>query len=150
MLDRDGVAVQIDAPSYRCDALAEAATADLPHPFPPEEAIVELRGRYLGPDTRAGQGIRNSSPDGEDAVFTDAGFAAAREVVVPDGRVLERTVDDLVAMRFSSSPSAPHLFGHRVHEFESDLRQILVDASPSGRFSVRLPHNILRIWRQRH
>jgi hypothetical protein len=147
MLDRSGVAIQIDAPSNRCDALAEAATDDLPHPFPPDDAIVELRRRYLGPDTRAGQGIRNSSPDGEDAVFIAAGFAPAREVVVPDGRVLERSVDDLVAMRFSSSPTAPHLFGDRVGEFEADLRQLLTEASPSGLFSVRLPDNILRIWK---
>lgn len=146
MLERGGAAVQIDAPSYRSDALAEAATAELPHPLPPDDAIVELRRRYLGPDTRAGQGVRNSSPDGEDAVFVAAGFAPAVEIVVPDGRVLERTVDDLVALRFSSSPTAPHLFGDRLAAFESDLRRLLADASPSGTFSVRLPDNLLRIW----
>jgi len=146
MLDRDGVAIQIDAPAYRCDALADAATVGLAHPSPPDDAIVELRRRYLGPDVRAGQGIRNTSPDGEDAVFVDAGFESAREVIVPDGRILERTVDDLVAMRFSSSPTAPHLFGERVGEFESDLRELLGRASPSGTFSVRLPDNVVRIW----
>ena len=147
MLDRGGVAIQIDAPSYRCDALAEVATSGLPHPFPPDDAIVELRRRYLGPDTRAGRSIRNSSPDGEDAVFIDARFEPGREIVVSDGRVLERTVDDLVAMRFSSSPTTPHLFGDRVGEFEADLRQLLTEASPSGVFSVRLPDNIVRIWK---
>jgi SAM-dependent methyltransferase len=147
MLDRDGVAIQIDAPGYRCDALADAAATPLPHPFPPDDAIVELRRRYLGPDVRAGRGIRNSSPDDEDAVFVNAGFEHAREVAVPDSRVLERTIDDLVAMRFSSSPTAPHLFGDRVNDFESDLRALLADASPSGLFSVRLPDNIVRIWK---
>jgi hypothetical protein len=147
MLDRGGVAIQLDAPSYRCDALAKAAVSGLPHPFPPDDAIVELRRRYLGPDTRAGRSIRNSSPDGEDAIFIDAGFASAREIIVPDGRVLERTVDDLVAMRFSSSPTAPHLFGDRVGVFEADLRQLLAEASSSGLFSVRLPDNIVRIWK---
>jgi SAM-dependent methyltransferase len=147
VLDRAGVAIQIDAPSYRCDALAEAAASGLPHPLPPDDAIVELRRRYLGPDTRAGLSIRNSSPDGEDAVFVDAGFEPAREIVVSDGRVLERTVDDLVAMRFSSSPTTPHLFGDRVGKFEADLRQLLTEASPSGLFSVRLPDNIVRIWK---
>jgi SAM-dependent methyltransferase len=149
MLDARGAAVQIDAPGYRCDALADAAVADLPHPFPPDDEIVELRRRYLGADTRAGRGIRNSSPYGEDAVFIDAGFAPAREVVVPDGRVMDRTIDDLVAMRFSSSPTAPHLFGERAFEFESDLRRLLVNASPSGFFSVRLPDNVVRIWKPR-
>ncbi|MEY2462364.1 MAG: hypothetical protein QOH64_502, partial [Acidimicrobiaceae bacterium] len=53
---------------------------------------------------------------------------------------------DLVATRFSSSPTAPHLFGERAAEFEADLRQLLADASPAGLFSVRLPDNILSIW----
>ena len=146
MLDRDGAAIQIDAPSYRRDDLAAAATPDLPHPSPPDDAMLEVRRRYLRPDTRAGQSIRNSSPGGEDTVFVGAGFAPAREVLVPDGRVLERTVDDLVAMTFSSSPSAPHLFGDRVTDFEADLRRVLAEASPTGRFSVRLPDNIVRVW----
>lgn len=146
MLEPDGAVVQIDAPAYRCDDLAGAATSDLPHPFPPDDAIVELRQRYLGPNTRAGRGIRNSSPDGEDAIFVAAGFAPARELPVPDGRVVERTIDDLVATRFSSSPTAPHLFGDRVDDFEADLRRLLAERSPSGRFSVRLPDNLLRIW----
>ena len=149
MLDPDGVAVQIDAPGYRPDELADAAVAELPHPFPPEESIVRLRQRYLGSDTRAGRGIRNTSPSGEDAVFVDAGFQPALEVIVPDGRVIDRTIDDLVATRFSSSPTAPHLFGDRVAAFEADLRQLLAEASPSGLFSVRLPDNVLRIWKPR-
>lgn len=147
LLGSDGAAVQVDAPGYRCDALAEAVSGDLPHPFPPDDAIDELRRRYLGPDTRAGQSVRNTSPSGENEVFIDAGFAPAVEVVVPDGRVLTRTVDDLVAQRFSSSPTAPHLFGDRIDDFERDLRQLLLDVSPTGRFSVRLPDNVLRIWR---
>ena len=35
----------------------------------------------------------------------------------------------------------------RQEDFEHDMRKILAQASPSGRFSVRLPDNILRIWR---
>ena len=147
MLEPGGAAIQIDAPAYRCDALAAAGAAGLAHPPPPDAAIVELRRRYLGPDTRAGRGIRNTSPSGEDLVFVDAGFQPAREIVVRDGRVLERTIDDLVAMTFSSSPTAPHLFGDRVDAFESDLRQLLAGASPSGFFSVRLPDNVVRIWK---
>ncbi|MEX2393942.1 MAG: hypothetical protein WD826_05635 [Actinomycetota bacterium] len=48
---------------------------------------------------------------------------------------------------FSSSGTAPHLFGDRVNDFERDLRAVLLDASPSGLFSVRLPDNTLDIWR---
>jgi hypothetical protein len=65
---------------------------------------------------------------------------------VPDGRVIHPTIDEVVARVFSSSWTAPHLFGARVGEFEHQLRVILRDASPGGRFTVRLPDNRLRIW----
>jgi SAM-dependent methyltransferase len=146
LLENSGAVVQIDAPSYRADTLAEASTGDLPHPLPPDAAVAELRTRYLGPDLWAGQSIRNNSPDGEDAVFQTAGFPPKRQIVVPDGRVLTRTIDDLVAQRFSSSPTAPHLFGDRLESFEADLRKLLENAAPHGLFSIRSPDNILSIW----
>jgi SAM-dependent methyltransferase len=146
MLDGEGAAVQIDAPAYRPTDLIRGATG-LPHPAPPQEAIVALRRRYLGPDQRAGQGIRNTSPGGEDEVFRSAGYRPAERVVVPDGRVIARTIDDLVAGVFSTSSTAPHLFGGDLQAFEADLRAELNSASPSGLFSVRLPDNILSVWR---
>jgi hypothetical protein len=80
-------------------------------------------------------------------VFQQAGFLPAQAVTVPDRRAVERTTDDVVAGVFSTSSTAPHLFGDRQEDFEQDMRKILAQASPSGRFSVRLPDNILRIWR---
>jgi hypothetical protein len=80
-------------------------------------------------------------------VFQEAGFRPAETVTVPDQRAVERTVDDIVARVFSSSSTAPHLFGDRRENYERDMREILTRASPSGQFSVRLPDNILRIWR---
>ena len=146
VLEPDGAAVQIDAPGRRPDA--DIPDGDpLPHPTVPTSAVDELTKRYLGPDKRAGQGVRNTSPSGEDAVFRSVGFAPAQRVVVRDRRVLERTIDEEVAMIFSSSSSAPHLFGDRIHDFERDLRAVLAEASPSGLFSVRLPDNTLDIWR---
>jgi hypothetical protein len=71
----------------------------------------------------------------------------ARTVVVPDGREIDLSIDTMVAGRFSSSGTAPRLFGDRIGQFENDLRALLADASPPGRFSVRLPGSILRIWR---
>jgi hypothetical protein len=68
-------------------------------------------------------------------------------VTVPDQRIVTRTADDIVARVFSSSSTVPHLFGERRADYEADMREILAQASPSGRFSVRLPDNILRIWR---
>jgi hypothetical protein len=148
MLDPGGAVVQVDAPSYRTDELAaEARRGTLPFPPPPDDALDQLRRQYLGSDRRAGHGIRNTSPSGEDAVFQTAGFLPAQIVPVPDQRIVQRTADDIVARVFSFSSTAPHLFGDRREDYERDMRKILAQASASGRFSVRLPDNILRIWR---
>lgn len=144
MLTLGGVVVHVDNPGYRRD---RTASDNLVHPFPPEEQIEVLRTAYLGSDRRAGQGIRNSSPDDEDEVFRASGFIGPERVVVPDGRVLERSVDDIVAENFSSSGTAPHLFGERLGAFEADLRRLLRRGSPSGRYAVRLSDNELKIWR---
>lgn len=145
MLDPGGAVVQVDAPGYRPEDWPRGGA--LPFPSPPSAAIDELRRHYLGPDRRAGQSIRNSSPSGEDEVFQRAGFGTARTVTVPDGRILERTADDIVAGVFSTSSTAPHLLGDRQADYEKDLRRILAGASPDGRFAVRLPDNVLRVWR---
>lgn len=114
MLEPGGAVVQVDAPAYRIDdLLAETELGALSHPPPPDAAIEELRQRYLGPDRRAGRGIRNTSPSGEDEVFQAAGFLPAQVVVVPDQRVIDRSIDDIVANRFSSSGTARHVFGDR-------------------------------------
>jgi ubiquinone/menaquinone biosynthesis C-methylase UbiE len=148
MLSRGGAVVQVDAPAYRADELAaESRLGTLPFPPPPDDALDHLRRRYLGAGRRAGRGIRNTSPSGEDAAFRQAGFLTAETVTVPDQRAVDQTADDLVARVFSSSSTAPHLFGDRRGDFEADVRKILALASPAGRFSVRLPDNILRIWR---
>jgi hypothetical protein len=116
-------------------------------PSVPEDAIDALRVQWLGPHRRAGQGFRNTSPSGEDEIFQAVGFAPEEIVVVPDGRVVERSIDDVIAWVLSTSSTAPHLFGHQLPQFEDDLRGILVAASPAGRFTVRLADNRLRIRR---
>lgn len=80
-------------------------------------------------------------------MFRSSGFAGPDLVVVPDGRTIVRSVDDIVAETFSLSSTAPHLFGDRLQQFESDLRKLLIEASSDGSFSVRLPDNQLKIWR---
>jgi SAM-dependent methyltransferase len=145
MLDPRGAVVHVDM-WHRHPP--DARPSDL-FPSVPEEAIDALRVQWLGPHRRAGQGLRNTSPSGEDEVFQAAGFAPEEIVVVPDGRVLERSIDDVTAWGLSMSSTAPHLFGDQLEEFEHDLRTLLVAASPAGRFSVRLSDNRLRIHRPR-
>jgi SAM-dependent methyltransferase len=143
MLDAAGVLVHVD--NRHQDSLSRSSL-----PPVPREEIDELRRRYLGPGRRAGASVRNTSPDDEAAVFRGAGFDGPIVVVVPDGRDLTRTVDDVVAEVFSMSSTAPHLFGARKSQFEQDLREVLgAGASPGGTFGVRLPDNELRVWRPR-
>ena len=143
MIEPNGAVVQIDPGR---DGIAAGPAAG-PHPAVPFHAIDSLRRRYLGPDRRAGQGRRNTSPSGEDAIFQAAGFRPEVQVRVADDRILERTTDDLVAWVFSASSTAPHLFGDDRGRFETDLRALLDGASPSGRFSVPLSATTLRIRR---
>jgi len=140
MLEPGGAIVHIDNHQDRFDNSA------LPHAPLPAQAIVDLTRRYLGPDRRAGRSVRNTSPSDEDEVFRAAGLEGPRRVAVPDGRVLTRTIDDLVANNFSASSSTPYLFGDRRDDFERDLRNLLARESPSGLFAVRLPDNELKIW----
>jgi hypothetical protein len=58
-----------------------------------------------------------------------------------------RSIDAVVHETFSMSSTAPHLFGARLAEFEADVRRVLADASPDGRFADRLPDNRLIVWR---
>ncbi|GAB2907487.1 class I SAM-dependent methyltransferase [Streptomyces mayteni] len=126
---------------------APRSVGGLPHPAVPYPAVEELVRRYLGPVRRAGRGVLpRGTPGGEAEVLRRAGFAGPDRHVVPGGRALERTVEDVVAGVFSMSFSAPHLFGARRDDFEAELRRLLGDASTSGRFSERQPSTEVFVW----
>lgn len=78
-----------------------------------------------------------------------AGSSGPTRYVVPGGQALERISDEVVALVFSTSSSAPHLFGTRRDDFEADLERLLGETSPSGRFSERQPSTEVRIWHKR-
>lgn len=119
----------------------------LPHPLPPDGAISRLVERYLGSIRRAGQGtLPEGTPSGEDEVLARAGFSSPRTIAVPDDRVITRTADEVVASVFALSRSAPHLFGDRLAELESELRALLLATSPDGLFSVQAAENKIRIY----
>jgi SAM-dependent methyltransferase len=142
MLEPGGAFIQVH--------MERAAHPDpLPEPQPPRDAIAALRTRYLGPVRRAGQGVLlYGTPDGEDAVVRRAGFGPMEVLQVPGHAIIVRTIDDVVAEEFSNSGSAPHLFGERLPAFESDLRTLLAEASPSGRFAEQTGDTEVRIWRK--
>lgn len=117
---------------------------------PPYDEVRALIRRYLGPVRRGGQ---RSFPNGtpgmdEHLVLARAGFEPMERYVVPAGQLVERTADDVVAWTFSMSGSAPHLFEDRLAEFERDLRGLLREAAPDGRFVEPLVPTEIRISRK--
>jgi SAM-dependent methyltransferase len=121
--------------------------ARLPHPRPPRAEIVRLVQSYLGTERRAGQGVLASgTPEGEDAIYRAAGFSGPQRLEVP-GRVVERSVEEVVASVYSLSSSAPHLFGDRLERFDADLRQLLDRISRDGGFSEQMREIAADIWR---
>ena len=145
MLEPHGAFVQV---TETREGVPEVLVEPVPHPAPPRDAIVDLVHRYLGTDRRAGQGIRNSSPDGEAIVLERAGFGAPTIIRVPNVRAIDRTADDIVALVFSESRTAPHLFGEHLSQFESELRHLLSETSSGGVFTERVPDTEIRIWRR--
>jgi ubiquinone/menaquinone biosynthesis C-methylase UbiE len=130
------------------DWQAEMRTVDgLPHPAIPYGAIEDLVKQYLGPVRRAGQGtLPNGTPGDEVEVLARAGFEGPDQHIVRGGQHLVRTEDDVVAWTYSLSYAAPHLFGERRDDFETDLRRMLRAESPSGLFSERQASAEVRIW----
>ena len=144
MLEPEGVWVHVNASTLQ----GVGDQADLPAPTPPHDRIAELVKSHLGPVRRAGQGeLPEGTPGGEEEVMAAAGYSGPTRVVAARGRVLDRTEDEVVAGVYSRTSSAPHLFGERLPEFEAELRALLRQTAPDGRFSERTREIELVIWR---
>ncbi|MBP2478585.1 SAM-dependent methyltransferase [Crossiella equi] len=140
MLTPDGVCVHVGASTHRGDPVPGL-------PQPPHDRIGVLVRAHLGPLRRAGQGVLlRGTASGEEEVYAGAGFRHAGRLSVP-GQVITRDADDVVASVFSLSSSAPHLFGERLPEFESRLRALLHEVSPSGEFAEHTRDITLDLWR---
>jgi SAM-dependent methyltransferase len=138
MLEQDGAMVHVQATTHQG---IEGSTT-------PRDEIAGLVTRYLGTTRRAGQGsLPDGTPGDEAAIFRDAGFTGPERIEVRRGESVERTEDQIVALVFSLSSSAPHLFGDRLPAFERDLRALLRAASPDGVFVERARDVALDIWR---
>jgi SAM-dependent methyltransferase len=128
----------------------------LPHPRPPWREIDGLVKRFLGPRRRAGQGTlpevsisEAERGSAEAEIYRAAGFVGPTRIEVP-GAVVVRSADEVVASVFSLSSAAPHLFGDRVSDFETALRERLVEAGPDGRVSERMRETAVDVWRTRN
>jgi SAM-dependent methyltransferase len=143
ILEPGGAWMHVDTKTH----LGGSTDDPLPHPQPPRAEIEALVEEYLGPVKRAGQGtLPHGTPSGEDEIMVAAGFEGPRRRFISGGRVIERSEDEVVASVFSVTSSAPHLFGPRLSEFESDLRLLLRRAAPDGHFCAVSNPTQLIIW----
>jgi SAM-dependent methyltransferase len=107
-----------------------------PSPGPPRiphaqiEALVE---KFLGSTRRAGQGAPPAHSADEDAIARTR-FGVPRVIFVPGIPDLVRDTESVLSGYFSFSWSAPHLFGDRVEEFATEVRELLRARSPEGVF----------------
>ena len=116
------------------------------HPRPRRGEIARLVASYLGTRRRAGQGVLTAGThEDEAAIYRAAGFTGPQRLEVP-GRVVERSVDEIVASVYSLSGSAPHLFGDRLERFDAELHQLLDNATSDGRFSEQMREIAADIW----
>ena len=121
----------------------------LPHPLPPREEIKTLIRSYLGPRRRAGKKvIAEDTPSDEDDVFLAAGFSGPQRLDVAGGDVFVRSEDQVIASVLSLSSAAPHLFGERLEDFVADLRALLRETSPIGKFSEQSLEIGVTVWRK--
>jgi SAM-dependent methyltransferase len=143
MLAPGGALVHVSAMTHQ----GVDTDAALPYARVPYEAVNQLVQRYLGPVRRAGQGVLTLGlPGGEDAIYRAAGFTGPERLELPQ-RLVDRTAEQVAASVFSLSSSAPHLFGDRLDAFDAELRELLAQASPDGRFSEQLEKITADIWR---
>jgi SAM-dependent methyltransferase len=143
MLETGGACAHVHATTHQ----GVDSEVTLPYPKPPHSAIAELVRRYLGPMRRAGRGhLPHGTATGEAEVYRAAGFTVPQRIEIP-GHAVTRATDDIVAMVFSLSSSAPHLFGNHRAAFESELRKLLHSTSPTGKFSEQTREIAIDIWR---
>jgi SAM-dependent methyltransferase len=125
--------------------------SDSKAPSPPSDvpttAVNRLIAEFLGDVRRAGRRVLpNGTPGNEEEILDAAGYLDLRRLVVDDPGLLFRTVETLVAEVYSKSSSAQHLFGDRLGEFDSRLREILRTGSVDGGYLVAKPSTEVRIW----
>jgi SAM-dependent methyltransferase len=144
MLEPGGAWVHVHATTHR----GWPGEAPLPHPEPPRNAIDVLILGFLGTVRRAGRSQRGDGLGGDEPeILSAAGLEGPRELKVGGNVVLERSEDEVVASIFSLSYSAPQLYGDRLAEFEADLRRLLRETAPDGRFSERTREIAVHVWR---
>jgi SAM-dependent methyltransferase len=102
-------------------------------PAIPHDAVGALLDRYLGDARWSAQAGRRPTMRHEDTLRRTR-FGEPRVVYAPGRPDIVRDIDGVVSGYYSMSWATPRLFGDRLHEYDGELRALLREHSPSGRF----------------
>ena len=108
-----------------------------PSPGPPPIPHAEIEAlvqKYLGPTKRAGQGTAPVRTHRFEDVLVRTRFGTPRSIFAPGVPDVVRETEGVLSGYFSFSWSAPHLFGDRVQDFATDVRELLRARSRDGVF----------------
>ena len=104
-----------------------------PPPIPHDE-IKALVEKYLGSTGRAGLGFGPSRDWRFEDILRRSRFGEPEILFAPGIPDLVRDSESVLSGYFSMASSAPHLFGDRADEFAAEVRELLRERSPDGRF----------------
>jgi SAM-dependent methyltransferase len=104
------------------------------YPRIPHEEILSLIDTYLGPRRRSGQGYQAPPTDRWEDALGRTRFGKSRQVFAEGRPDILHDADGVLANYLSMSYAASHLFAERLDSFESDVRRLLAERSPSGFF----------------
>lgn len=101
----------------------------------PHDEIGHLVRSFLGAELRSGARLASSyGAERFEETLARTRFGRPRVVFATGRADIVRDADDVIANYLSMSFAAPHLFGPRLSEFVDELRRLLEQRSPSGRF----------------
>ena len=130
LLEPGGSLVLISHDPTRPAPPAPAGTSPIPH-----EQIRELITTFLNSELRSGNRlVADYSVERFEHTLPRTSFGTSRTVFAPGRPDIIRDADGVLAGCLSMSYAAPHLFGPRLDEFITALRELLQRHSPTGRF----------------
>ena len=109
------------------------------------QAVRDSVTEFLGEQRRAGDGLFAPPSERHEQVLARSAFSRVdswTELVA-----IERTLEEMIGLQYSTSYSSPGLLGERKEAFEAVLRARLLEACPDGRFIETFRLQALCAWR---
>jgi SAM-dependent methyltransferase len=100
----------------------------------PEAEIMQLVHEFADNDAALRQKGKRATPHLHTADVRASRFGACRTVYAPGRPDVVRNVDSVVAGYYSTSYAAPRTFGTRRGSYETAVRELLLERSPTGLF----------------